>query len=254
MFCRYCGNQIPDDSRFCRHCGKPVAAEGTPPPRPEPAQADTSGPKKTQRQRETRSAVTSGGSPRTTGPLAWAKAHKIIAILACVALAAVCGIGYDILDTRAKQAAWAERTSKSPGGGREDSPLGEQEGTVVWAADPGSFFGVEPDQVEELEGGRRYIYTMALNHTVINEYLDALETHYDLKPQDTQKSIGEELYFFDAGLTVDVAFHHAQSNMVLALTCGENIRLEESGVESSKPGRKVPVSGSSTAPDRKAHV
>ena len=24
MFCRKCGKQIPDDSRFCQHCGKAV--------------------------------------------------------------------------------------------------------------------------------------------------------------------------------------------------------------------------------------
>lgn len=35
MFCRYCGNQIPDDSAFCMHCGKPLGvSEATLPSEP----------------------------------------------------------------------------------------------------------------------------------------------------------------------------------------------------------------------------
>jgi len=26
MFCKYCGNEIPNDSAFCMHCGKPLDA------------------------------------------------------------------------------------------------------------------------------------------------------------------------------------------------------------------------------------
>lgn len=25
MFCRYCGNELPDDAKFCNGCGKPVS-------------------------------------------------------------------------------------------------------------------------------------------------------------------------------------------------------------------------------------
>ncbi len=25
MYCKYCGKQIADDSRFCQHCGKSLA-------------------------------------------------------------------------------------------------------------------------------------------------------------------------------------------------------------------------------------
>lgn len=43
MFCKYCGNQIPDDSRFCAACGaKLIASEPT--PVPEQAPEPTSGP------------------------------------------------------------------------------------------------------------------------------------------------------------------------------------------------------------------
>jgi membrane protein YdbS with pleckstrin-like domain len=40
MFCRFCGFQLPDDSRFCNRCGKPLAGAsaaadaGAPPPLP----------------------------------------------------------------------------------------------------------------------------------------------------------------------------------------------------------------------------
>ena len=30
MFCRYCGKEIPEDSRFCQHCGKPQEPCGSP--------------------------------------------------------------------------------------------------------------------------------------------------------------------------------------------------------------------------------
>ena len=43
MYCRECGKQIPDDSRFCPECGKPVSvrpkAEPAPAPNPAPAPA-----------------------------------------------------------------------------------------------------------------------------------------------------------------------------------------------------------------------
>lgn len=33
MYCKYCGKQIDDDSRFCNHCGKPlVETTSTPGP------------------------------------------------------------------------------------------------------------------------------------------------------------------------------------------------------------------------------
>lgn len=41
MFCRYCGGQIPDDSRFCPKCGKALAEGGGTPPRPEQDRQDT---------------------------------------------------------------------------------------------------------------------------------------------------------------------------------------------------------------------
>ena len=36
MFCRYCGNELPDDAKFCNCCGKEVDAEGE----QRPAQTD----------------------------------------------------------------------------------------------------------------------------------------------------------------------------------------------------------------------
>ena len=35
MFCRYCGNELPEDANFCPKCGKINEMEGTPMPRTE---------------------------------------------------------------------------------------------------------------------------------------------------------------------------------------------------------------------------
>ena len=36
MFCPYCGTQLPDGSAFCGHCGKPLTAQASPQPTPQP--------------------------------------------------------------------------------------------------------------------------------------------------------------------------------------------------------------------------
>lgn len=40
MFCRFCGKQIPSDSRFCPACGQAVAEQETPAPAPAPEPQD----------------------------------------------------------------------------------------------------------------------------------------------------------------------------------------------------------------------
>lgn len=221
MFCRFCGNQLPDDAQFCSRCGKPVAdSSATTQPQPTP---------------------TAGGF------LQFIKSHKAVAIAACAALVAVCGIVVSSMGHHAPP------VTGRPGSGGDSSVAAKPVAVeAILVADPGPFFNVEPDEVEEDGDGFRYTYTMSLSHTIIDEYLDVLAVHYDLEPSDTQTSISEDQYFFDIPLEMKVEYNHPKSSMMLTLTCGEGVQLEDSGVESSHPGWESTAiphsSGSSKAP------
>ena len=207
MFCRYCGNQIPDTARFCSRCGKPVEEPGT------------------------------ATQPHRRGLSEFLKGHKAVTIAVCAVLVVVCGFVVSSMGHSDPPA-----SSRSGSGGSSSQKSGSSVAAkpavaeVILVADPAPFFDVEPDEVEEDGDGSRYHYTMALSHTIIDEYLDVLAVHYDLEPSDTQTSISKDQYFFDIPLVVKVEYNHSKSNMELTLTCGEGIRLEDSGVESSHPG------------------
>ena len=245
MFCRYCGNQIPDTARFCSQCGKPVAKPGAatqpqPQPKPKPQPQPKPQPRPT---------------PTAGGLSEFLKGHKAVAIAACAVLVVVCGFVVSSMGHSDPPA-----SSRSGSGGSSSQKSGSSVAAkpaaakVILVADPAPFFDVEPDEVEEDGDGSRYHYTMALSHTIIDEYLDVLAVHYDLEPSDTETSMYEARYSFDIPLEIAVEYNNPRSNMVLTLTCGEGVQLEDSGVESSHPGWKSTAiphssgSGSSKAP------
>lgn len=216
MFCRYCGNQIPDTARFCSRCGKPVEEPGA------------------------------ATKPHRRGLSEFLKGHKAVAIAACAALV-VCGfvvssMGHSDPPASSRSSSGGSSSQKSSSSVAAEPVAAE----AILIPDPGPFLGVEPDDMEDMGDGQVVTYTMALSHTATDEYLDVLATHYDLEPRDTQKSMSEETYFFDIPLVVKVAYNHPRSNMVMTLTCGENVRLEDCGVESSKFGEMDPPSSRSS--------
>lgn len=233
MFCRYCGNRVHDDAVFCSKCGKRLKAAPEPQPQPQP-----------------RPTPAAGRLPE------FLKGHKAAAIAACAALVVVCVV---VVSSMGHSDPPASSRPGSGGGSSQKSSSSVAAKPVsaetILVADPGPFFDVEPDNIEEMGDGQVLTYTMALSHTIIDEYLDILAVHYDLEPSDTQKSMSEYQYFFDIPLVMKVEYNHSKSNMVLTLTCGEGVQLEDSGVESSHPGWEdtaIPhspgSSGSSKAP------
>lgn len=252
IFCRYCGSQIPDDSAFCPRCGKPLGGAGGTEPKPEntgDARQNTADADRSRKKTEP------GVPPGPHGP-GRRGIPKPLAAAVCVLALVVAGWAIrGAMTSRRDPGDTIDRFRETmTGNGIGETDEDDGSGEIIRIPDPGPFFGVEPDSVEDTGDGQVLTYTMSLNHTIIDEYLEVLAIHYGLEPGDTQKSVSEYRYSFDIPLEVKVEYNHPRSNMVLTLTCGGNIRLEDSGVESSKPGRKETGSkdtasgGSSGAP------
>lgn len=243
MFCRYCGNQVHDDSVFCSKCGKRLKeapetqAQAQPQPQPQPRYQPQQPPQpqpqfqpRAQAQPRPRPVPAAGGLPE------FLKGHKAAVIAACAVLVVVCGFAVSSMGHSDPPA--SARPSSGGSSSQKSSSVAVEPAAAeaILVADPGPFFDVEPDEVEEDGDGFRYTYTMALSHTIIDEYLDVLAVHYDLEPSDTRTSASEGQYSFDIPLEMKVEYNHSKSSMVLTLTCGEGVQLEDSGVESSHPG------------------